>query len=743
MARSTPRSLADDLRARSDEQLAALLRLRPDLVHPVPADLAALAQRAGSPPSVASALRGLDELSLHVLLAAALGPDPTTPAAVLRALSPHQAREVIARLRAAGLLWGTDRTLRVVGAARDLLVPPDRGPRIAAFDAVVAGYAREPGSLRALLDTAPQGASAALDRLLAGPLIGTVMNARREPAPERSPVDWLLAHHLIVPLGADRAVVPAEVATILRGASSGRDAEPIPVAALTPPLPTAHVTDPERVDASAVGAVLDLLHAVAELGALWTDAPPARVRTGGISQRDLTRTARAVGQSEPVTALTIEVAAAAGLLGPDSGEQLSVLPTLAFDRWLGQDPAARYADLLIAWLDLPRAIAGPGERPMDAALAAPALPSLRREVLAALASAAGSWTAGELSEAVRWHAPRRADPARIDQVRVLQSELVTLGIAVGGALTRAGRALLADDRSALEAAMGAVLPPQVDTLILQADLTAIVPGLPTPELAALMRLAAQVESTGAASVYRFTPDSIRTALDSGRSAGDLLADLARRGTVPQPLAYLIEDVGRRHASLRIGAAATFLRCDDPVLLATILADPAAAALGLFPLSETVLASDQPPEHVLDRLRQLGHSPQPEPGAGLQAPATRRARSRPRAEAAESSSGAVTPALAAAAVRAMRASDRPEAARRAEGAAHPVPPGAPAEIVAILRAAIDKDEAVWIGYADPSGVTGDRRVEPLRVAGGYLTALDLRTEAIQSFALARITGVEPA
>ena len=104
---------------------------------------------------------------------------------------------------------------------------------------------------------------------------------------------------------------------------------------------------------------------------------------------------------------------------------------------------------------------------------------------------------------------------------------------------------------------------------------------------------------------------------------------------------------------------------------------------------------------------------------------------------------MTPALAAAAVRAMRASDRPEAARRAEGAAHPVPPGAPAEIVAILRAAIDKDEAVWIGYADPSGVTGDRRVEPLRVAGGYLTALDLRTEAIQSFALARITGVEPA
>ena len=92
---------------------------------------------------------------------------------------------------------------------------------------------------------------------------------------------------------------------------------------------------------------------------------------------------------------------------------------------------------------------------------------------------------------------------------------------------------------------------------------------------------------------------------------------------------------------------------------------------------------------------------------------------------------------------MRASDRPEAATRADGAAHPVPAGAPTEIVAALRKAIDEDAPVWIGYADPSGVTGDRRVEPLRVSGGYLTALDLRTEAIQSFALARITGVLPA
>jgi predicted DNA-binding transcriptional regulator YafY len=73
----------------------------------------------------------------------------------------------------------------------------------------------------------------------------------------------------------------------------------------------------------------------------------------------------------------------------------------------------------------------------------------------------------------------------------------------------------------------------------------------------------------------------------------------------------------------------------------------------------------------------------------------------------------------------------------------VPTATQLEVMAALRSAIAADAPVWIGYADPTGVAGDRRVEPLRLAGGYLTALDLRTEAIQSFAIARITGVQPA
>jgi hypothetical protein len=334
-------------------------------------------------------------------------------------------------------------------------------------------------------------------------------------------------------------------------------------------------------------------------------------------------------------------------------------------------------------------------------------------------------------------------------------ELAALGLVVGGRLTQAGRLLAAGaPAEALEAALAGTMPPVVDTLVVQADLTAVVPGLPTPDLAELLRLAAEPESTGVASVVRFTPGSVRRWLDAGRSAGELLAELGRRGPVPQPLEYLIGDVARRHATLRIGATATYLRCDDPVALAALLADPAAAALGLVAIADTVIVSAQPPEHVLDRLRALGHAPLAEPGAGLAEPVVRRAPGRPVAAEAAPGPAAVTPALAAAAVRAMRASDRGAASSRATsgrggvgggvvatGHDQPIPTDPPGAVVATLRAAIAAESTVWIGYADPNGTARDRRVEPLRLVGGYLTALDLRTESIQSFALARITGVQ--
>src|SRR3954464_6335433 len=116
-------NLTDVLRALSDEALGALLQLRPDLVVPVPADLAALAARAQSRGSVARCLDGLDQYTLQVLDAVRLSWDGqhTTEAAALRLAggTPH-ARQALDRLRARFLIYGPPDDLHVCGAITEV-----------------------------------------------------------------------------------------------------------------------------------------------------------------------------------------------------------------------------------------------------------------------------------------------------------------------------------------------------------------------------------------------------------------------------------------------------------------------------------------------------------------------------------------------------------------------------------------------------------------------------------------------
>src|SRR5439155_11330716 len=139
------------------------------------------------------------------------------------------------------------------------------------------------------------------------------------------------------------------------------------------------------------------------------------------------------------------------------------------------------------------------------------------------------------------------------------SEAALLGLTGLGALTGYGRLLLRellaaaardpdDDplgRSASEtedsvAALDGLLPAPVDHVLLQADLTLVVPGPAEPALATELALVADAES---ANLYRVTPDSVRRALDAGYSATDLHSLFATRSRtpVPQALAYLVDD----------------------------------------------------------------------------------------------------------------------------------------------------------------------------------------------------------
>jgi predicted DNA-binding transcriptional regulator YafY len=70
----------------------------------------------------------------------------------------------------------------------------------------------------------------------------------------------------------------------------------------------------------------------------------------------------------------------------------------------------------------------------------------------------------------------------------------------------------------------------------------------------------------------------------------------------------------------------------------------------------------------------------------------------------------------------------------------LPRSSAGETVEALRTALEKERSVWIGYADSTGTTTERVVEPLRLEGGFLTAYDLRTAEVRTFTVARITGV---
>ena len=192
------------------------------------------------------------------------------------------------------------------------------------------------------------------------------------------------------------------------------------------------------------------------------------------------------------------------------------------------------------------------------------------------------------------------------------TEATLLGLSAKGAASDAGRALLAydedgslDDLAAALSGVGEV----VSAAHLQADLSAVVPGTPSPRLSGILDGMADRESGSAASTWRFSPASVRRAMDAGRTADDLLADLASIATtVPQTLEYLIKDVARQHGAVRVSAAAACLRGDDTALLTLMVADKRLRALKLRLLAPTVAVSAVGQAETLAALRKAGYFP---------------------------------------------------------------------------------------------------------------------------------------
>jgi hypothetical protein len=752
---AAPRSLADEMRSWDDARLVGLLRARPDLLAPVPPDLASLAARSTTRASVHRALDGLDSFSLQVLDVLAVLPEPSTRTDLARLLGLRPAAVSVALqgLRDLALVWGRDDALRLVLTVREALGPFPAGLGPATSAPLAAG-----SDLDDLLGSAPAGVSEVLERLTWGPPVGAFSRADR-PADldSTAPVEWLLARRLLTAADPSHVVLPREVGLHLRG---GR----VHAQVTTEPEPVPCVQhDPAAVDGAAGAAASEVLRLVGELGELWGRQPPPVLRAGGLGVRDLRRTAAALDVPEASAAFVIELAYVAGLVADDGEVGPSWLPTPAFDGWTAQAAQVRWALLARAWLMGSRVAGLVGSRDekdspraaLSADLERPVAAVVREDVLRELAllPAAAAPSREGLLERMRWRRPRRSGSLHDRLVTWTLAESELLGVTGRGALSSAGRALWeaagpggGGRRETVEGAVERLLPVPVDHVLLQADLTAVAPGPLEVEVGRLLNASADVESRGGATVYRFGAASVRRALDVGWSGEQLLADLAAasRTPVPQPLEYLVRDVARRHGRVRVGSASAYVRSDDETVLRELLADRRAAALQLRALAPTVLATAVDAATVLDVLRELGLAPAAESARGevvVRRPDVRR--TPPRQPPAPGRGRALAPAdpLLEAVARALRSAARHTV--DADDSGPRLTPSEPAATLATLREAVARRSAVWIGYADGNGRVERRVVEPLSVEGGRVTALDHASEQVRTFSVHRVTGVAPA
>lgn len=785
------------LRSRDDDALAALLVARPDLAIPVPADGAVLAARAGVPLSVRRATESLNRFELVVLDAVAAATPAADIDAVAALLGPAQTgggkvtpkakqaargalSQALDRLTELALVWG-DGPLHAVPMPGDRPGAPPRTGR-GVREAVAAHLPMELVRLAGALD--PDGVQlrddaeainriatilgdtpalvarlrklpgeelAVLSQLRENP-VGTVRGARDWAAftPDATPVRRLLARGLLIATGTDRVELVREVSRALR------IVEPVPA---DPTPPALHGTPVTQANADAGGAheAAEAVRRVDVILAAWGTEPPPVLRAGGLGVRELKAVARITECEEPVVALLLESAMAAGLLAATDDLEPTWRPTPAYDLWRTATIGGRWATLVNGWLSTNRVASLIGDRD-DRGRALPALgPDLERSAAKALRTDALQTLAHAptgvapdpqaILARLSWEAPLRLARLGTSQAQAALTEAAVLGLTGRGALTSYGRLLL-DGRVEAAKKLDAVLPKAIDHVLIQADLTAVAPGPLAPELARELALCADIESPGAATVYRFSETSLRTAYDAGRTAAELHTFLASISStpVPQSLTYLVDDVARRHGALRVGGSMSYLRSDDPTLLGEVVANRRAHSLGLRSIAPTVVVCNAAPPRVLEVLRGAGYAPMLEAADGavllgradlLRAPAPRKPPNRPE-------SPVWSREQAVEAVRRIRQGDKARRLGGAGGSAigERVADRSSAATLGFLQAAVTQGRPVWLGYVTADAVASERVVAPVSVGGGYLTAYDETAGGNIVFSLHRITWVAP-
>ena len=719
------RSLADELRARSDENLQQLFTHRPDLLSPLPTDITALAARASSSPSIARVLDGLTTWEIQVLETIAVLPEPLTLDSLLaiagkKAIAPYEKFLTLA------LIYKDEDQIRILNSVRDGL-----GPEPAGLGPV--GLSDRQRWIKKI-DSAPPAAKAMLEKLTWGPPRGSVTDVKRPT----STVSWLLENQLLTPIDNHTVALPREVGIYLRGNRVHKELSD------DPPSYSGKELARDDVDTAAIGAVLEILHHIEELLHFWAGEPAAALRSGGLGVREIKRASDELSLEEPYLIFIAELAYICGFLALHNEEEF--LPTVAFDIWRNKTLEERWIEIASNWLATSRVagLVGKSERgyiaPLGPEIDRSAIAHIKRLTLSLYAdiSPTAVDVAG-LAERIKWERPRKAFGSHHNFVHWIAREAQWLGFSGRNALTSFGAALL---RGETDIGMARLLPKEIDYILIQGDNTAIAPGPLQIDLAREMSLIANIESKGGATVYRISEHSIRRALDNGRSSDDIKLFLTKisKTPLPQPLEYMIADIGKRYGKLRVGISfSSYIRCEDDALVTAILADKKLAHLQLRQISKNVLMTEGDTHEAIDALVESGYFPALEDRDGaLIARKHDKARAKNKPRPARISGELAPPSeeLITAALRALRAGDKAASHRKSA----PVIAGSPSETMSTLTLAIKSKATVTIGYADSDGGLSERVIEPIHLVGGILMAYDHGSDEVLRFSVSRISGV---
>jgi hypothetical protein len=727
------RSFSDYLRSVDDAALISLFSARPDLVTPVPPDIASLAVRACSAPSLARAIDSLNKWQLQVLEAVVSVNEPFTEKTIA-ALTDKQAASALEHLIKVGLVYPSDDGLRVPTQLREVL------------GAEPAGLG--PASMVKLklsdLEQAPQDSKKILERLMWGPPRGSVGDIKN-PGPG---VAWLLERKFLVALDQRTVILPREVAIELRGKKIHKE-----LCAQAPEF-TGTKREKKQVDLAAIANVSTVLRWVEELLNFWAEEPADALRAGGLGVRDLKTLSTHLGVDDACTAFIAELACLTSLISIDANDQ--ILPSNKFDIWLMQSPADRWQMLASAWLITSRVsgLVGRLESKNVAALGpeldrvnASKVRGLTLSLLKENPEIAPDWNSFKSS--LDWRAPVRRNSSLQDELAEWTlREAEWLGITGQGAISKYGIGFLNGDDLDL---INQDLPKAVDHILIQSDNTAIAPGPLEHEISQSLAMMAEIESRGGATVYRFTEATIRRALDHGKTGDEIKSFLAKtsKTPMPQPLEYLIADVAKKHGKLRVGNTSSFIRCEDTALISQIINDKKLEILGIRRIAPEVVICEMDATDAMRILRECGYLPAGESVNGmiLTGAKSNRALTKPRPPRIIGEVEVPTDESLTAAIRTLRTGEKSthrqtrlrQVANEALGA---LPRTTANETMDVLQQFISEEKTLSIGYADNNGGVTHRIIDPIRISAGALIARDHATGEVQSFRIPRITGVAP-